>query len=182
MSSFREQISEIFNKYNVRPDDVPLTIRADLRLDYEASQWSISKEPRFIKALDMSASQAMANFIDKYKVGVYRKDKVAAEFYKLTDEQIVSMMEELPYYLATIQDPKYQISAARFLAEKIWENDYPAKPKGVRRKAIDYESHNWDSFLKTVDPRSREAFELYKDRGMTWGEFKDFMKSNAKKI
>lgn len=172
---------QIFNQYQIKPDKSTACLETSFGLTNKKGsidgdiKWSAKAEPRMIASLGITAPKALANFCFSYKKR-WRMDKVASKFYDLSDNEILDMFNELPFFLkAYSHDDKFMPTAEAFLGEKLWKENYPNKPKGVRVQKNNVAVEGWDEYLATVPEDIKETYIMFREQGMTFETFKGMM-------
>lgn len=172
----RQNLLEIFNLYNVLPDDRSLEIAKHFKFEWSTKEatWTAGKR----EIMGQKISELFQLFLKQYNKH-YRTDIAAKEFYQLTDSEIEDMFDELPYYISAYHgNEKYKPNAATFLKEKIWSQDYPNKPKRNKTSNINISSLNsWDEYITYVPDHNKATIEAYRDL-MSFDVFKQMISGN----
>lgn len=162
--------------------DAKAAVAKEFGFENKDGEWVVKSEPRFIEALGMKATDVFKKFIEKYDKN-YRVELAVAEFYKLSDDEIVEMMDELTYYNKSfIADKKFKPTAANFLKGKIWQTDYPGKINRDRsRKKTIHEINTWEEYKAILPKENIDTIESYQERGMDFLEFKKLIQGAGEK-
>lgn len=144
--------------------------------------WRPKDDPRFISQLGAKATDIFKQFVKAYDKN-YRVDLAVKEFYKLTDDEIVEMMDELPYYNRSFKgEEKFKPIAANFLKGKIWQADYPRKINRDRsKKKTLHEMTTWEEYLEALPKQNIDTIKGYIDLGIKFQDFKNVIIKNARK-
>lgn len=178
------------DRYVIYLEDGPLNVLTDVReivakefgFILKDGEWVVKSEPRFIEALGMKATDVFKDFITRYDYN-YRVDLAVSEFYKLTDDEIIEMMEELVYFNKSFIDhKKFKPTAANFLKGKIWQTDYPRKINRDRsRKKTIHEITTWNEYKAILPKENIDTIESYEARGMNFLDFKKLIQGAGEK-
>lgn len=138
--------------------------------------WKVKEEPRFIHQLGAKTTDVFKQFIKAYDKN-YRVDLAVKEFYKLTDDEIVDMMDELPYYNKSFKgEEKFKPTAANFLKGKIWQTDYPRKINRDRsKKKTIHQMTTWEEYMAVLPTQNMETIKGYIDIGIKFEDFKNII-------
>jgi ABC-type dipeptide/oligopeptide/nickel transport system ATPase component len=166
----RQNLLAIFNTYRVVPNQSSLEIAKHFKFKWSKSDNMWIAEVREIRGEKISSM--FQKFLKQYNKH-YRVDVAAKEFYQLSDDDIDSMFDELPYFVTAYHGrEKFKPNAASFLKEKIWLQDYPNKPHRDRSKKISInEAESWSQYLGSMPMSQRSTYEAYKEL-MSFEEFK----------
>lgn len=176
----RNKLLKIFNDYSVTQSEDAESVAKQFNFRYSTRTNEWVKEKRIVKGESVSA--LFKKFIDQYKKN-YRYDLAVKHFYQLSDEDIVEMFDELPYFLNTFHGrEQYKPNATSFLREKIWKQDYPYKVQRDRsKKATDiYSSTNWDEYINSLPVEQRASAEAYRTI-INFDNFKMLISDGGKK-
>lgn len=157
-------------------------IASELKFSYEDGEWKQSGDPRYVHSLGMKATDVFKKFIKVYNHN-YRVDQAVKEFYKLTDDEIIDMMDELPYFnKAYSGHEKFKPTAANFLKGKIWLEDYPRKINRDRsRKKTIHEITTWDEYKAILPKENHDTIESYISLGIKFADFKSMIQNEIQK-
>jgi hypothetical protein len=157
-------------------------IEKEFRLEWDGDVCIPIKSAKVIEALGMKATDVFKKFIKDYNNN-YRVDLAVTEFYKLSDDDIVEMMDELPYFNKSYSGhDKFKPTAANFLKGKIWKEDYPRKINRDRtRKKTIHEITTWEEYKAILPKENRDTIESYISLGIKFEDFKSMIQNEIKK-